>query len=282
MHGVTKILVVLAALASLFLSALVMSYSVNASRVVAGYQQERDRSIAAETALASANAKESEEQIRLMRRIDSLMSEIATRDQALVSLQTETGELRRRSESAEADRDAFGNKIAQFGETIKTMSSLLNSFRGEVVSLRDQELRYRKREIDLVDRINDQDSEIEVLTQTMRALQEELAAAQQTLDGSVGGQVVSQGGGGVVPAIQGRVIGTMDDEATGSTLVHINLGSEDQIRPQMKLYFSRGNKYLGSAVVVSADLQDAVARIEQLNGDVQIQSQDVVRTQILQ
>lgn len=280
MHVVTKILIVIAAVATLALSSLVVSYTVNAQRIVAGYRAEHAARVAAEASLTAETGKHSEEVARLTRRIDSLASQLAGLREGLVQLQTENGDLKRRLAAAEAARDSFDNKIAQLGEANRTMAELARAYREEVTLLREQELRFRNREIDLVDRINEQDSQIEVLQQSVRALQEELVAARHAAE-----QATTQARPAALtapatvaaPNVRGRVIETARDLATGKTLVRIDLGTADQIRENMTLYIIRGDKYLGSIRVTAADLQDAVAEVLTLSGQGQIQPNDVVR-----
>lgn len=278
MHVVTKILVVLAAVATLFLSALVISYSVNAQRIVDEFKAERDKRIAVEATNSAQIGKASEEQARLTRRVDSLSAELTNLRQQLVDLQTENGNLKRSLATAEAARDSFDNKVAQLGEGIKTLAELNRSYRDEVTGLRDKELGFRTREIDLVDRINDQDSQIDVLEQSVRALQEELTDARRRMEHAA--TTGTEEGGVVVSSVnvRGRVVETALDKATGKTLVRIDLGTEDQVRQNMKLYVSRGGQYLGSVKIVSADLQDSIAEVVTLNGDASIRADDEVRS----
>lgn len=62
--------------------------------------------------------------------------------------------------------------------------------------------------------------------------------------------------------IQGSIDQVRTDPASGDTLVQINLGSNDRIRENSRLYIHRNNSvYLGDLVVESVDLNHAVGRI---------------------
>ena len=65
MHIVTKFLVLAAAVLSVLLAALTIAYASNASRIVAEYNDEGARRVAAEARLATAALQQGEAQVRL-------------------------------------------------------------------------------------------------------------------------------------------------------------------------------------------------------------------------
>ncbi len=279
MHVVTKILVVAAAILCIALAALSMAYAVNADRIVAEHRSEVDRRVATETLRTGELAAALEERTRLSQLRDQLDNELTKRDAEIRSLQGERAELHNARVKAEADRDAIGQKISQIAATAETQAKLVEALIGEVSKLRDNELSYRRESIQLTDRINDLESQREVLEQSVRALQEQLTELRLASQGISAGvtTAASTPRPPVVP-VRGRIVQTMPDPATGGLLAQIDLGTNDQVRENTLLYIVRApDQYLGQLVVLKADLKTAVGRIDlQGRSNIRIQQNDLV------
>jgi uncharacterized phage infection (PIP) family protein YhgE len=270
-HIVTKILVFAAAVLSLVLAALTISYSVNADRVVRGYRSEMNLKLTAEASQKAAELQLAEETGRLQRSVDDQNKTLTNLQGQLAQLQTENARLNNDLKTAQVSQSSFENKIAQLGETTKTQQDLITSYRNEVTKLREDELGFRKREIELVDRINDLESNRETLEQATRALQEQLAEARLAMNAGKEGAkpgMIGQPGTLPGPIVRGRVVKTMKDEASGDLLAQIDLGSNDQMRDNLKLFIARGDKYLGDLVLIKTDLRWSVGRVKMQQGEI--------------
>jgi uncharacterized phage infection (PIP) family protein YhgE len=270
-HIVTKILVFAAAVLSLVLAALTISYSVNADRVVRGYTSERNLKLTAEASQKAAELQLAEETARLQSSISDQNKTLTNLQGQLAQLQTENARLNNDLKTAQVSQSSFENKIAQLGETTKTQQDLITSYRNEVTKLREDELGFRKREIELVDRINDLESNRETLEQATRALQEQLAEARLAMNaGKDGGKTSMAAGPSSLqgPVVRGRVVKTMKDEASGDLLAQIDLGSNDQMRDNLKLSIARGDKWLGELVLIKTDLRWSVGRVKLQQGEI--------------
>lgn len=280
MHVVTKILVVAAAILCIALAALSMAYAVNADRITADHQRQVDLRVAADSARQADGAAHAEERTRLNQLRDQLSNELANRDSTIRQLQGERVELKNNVVKAEAERDAIGQKISQIAATAETQAKLVEALIAEVSKLRDNELGYRRESIQLTDRINDLESQREVLEQSVRALQENLTELRLASQGAAAG-VVGAGAGTPRPPIvpvRGRIIQTMPDATTGGLLAQIDLGTNDQIRENTLLYIVRSpDQYLGQLVVLKADLKTAIGRIDfQGRTNIKVQANDMV------
>ena len=287
-HVVTKILIVFAAVLCVLLAALTMAYSVNADRIASSYLDEKNARVAAvqsaEQQVSLSKEALSEKQLELQ----SLSNELDKRTSTITQLQGERAELVSAKVRAESDRDAVLQKIDQIAATAETQARLVDVLTTEVSKLRDNELGYRRNEIQLADRINDLESQREVLEQSVRALQEQLSELRITLASASPG--VAAPGGGTAPAgprlpgvpVRGRVVTTQPDPTTGGVLAQINLGTADQVRENTLLYLVRGSKdYLGQLVIIKADLHTAIGRVDfQGRTGVQIRKDDVVMSSL--
>ncbi len=280
MHVVTKILVVAAAILCIALAALSMAYAVNSDRIVSEHQRQSDLRIAADTARTLDATAALEERTRLTQLRDQLSNELAKAMESVRSLQGERTELRSGVVKAEAERDAIGQKISQIAATAETQARLVEALIGEVSKLRDNELSYRRESIQLTDRINDLESQREVLEQSVRALQENLTELRLASQGIAAGGVISTSSTPRPPIVnvRGRIIQTMPDPATGGILAQIDLGTNDQIHENTLLYLVREPKqYLGQLIILKADLKTAIGRIDfQGRSNIRVQPNDLV------
>jgi hypothetical protein len=281
-HTVTKVLVVFAAILCVLLAALTMAYSVNADRIVADHLKQVELRTATETTANNQLTQAAEEQARLNQDIQQANNEKTQLGTQISSLQQERQKLLQDVANAVNARDAIVNQTEQAITTSKTQALLIQQYRDEVTKLRESELNYRKREIELADRINDLESQREVLEQSTRALQEQLAEARRTIEtgGTIGAVGQSNMGAPIRPsfAVSGRVVSVGRDGATNKPIATINVGTNNQVRDNMQLIIVRGDQFLANFLVKKADLQWAQGEIDTLGKNVTVQEGDTVRS----
>lgn len=287
MATLTKVLVIIAAVLSLFLSALVIAYSVNTDRILSDRDAEVARSqaalaSAAENANQAGAAKAAWEKER-----SGLQQQIAERSAKAVELERVNAELSRGKSKAEQELQAITLKIAELGDTVKTQATLLSGYRDEVSALRKNELRFREQAVQADDRISDLESQNEVLTQGVRALREQLEEARLTRESGTGSMGMLAGSSRAgepfvdtgIP-VTGTIESVTTDPSTGSTLVKINLGSNDRIRDNQKLFVSRGKDFIANLVIVKTDMRFAIAKVDTLSRKVDVQTGDAVTSRL--
>jgi len=288
-HSFTKFFVVLAALLSLMVAALTITYSVNTQRIADQFRDVQRANEQAQIQLRTQAQAHTDE-------VASLRSELESRDREIAELRSdlnqqtlENQELIARVREAEAEAKAVQGRITQLGVTAETLTSLVENYREEVRTLRDQQLRNRNQRLDLEDRIADLASENQVFEDTIRALREQLAEARRAVQTAAAGNGAGNGQGDRVaagrtvpgPTIFGRVTDVRQAQADDRTLVEVNLGSNDQITEGTELYAVRGSDYVGTLVVDRVDLQSSVAYVRLTNRDMQVREGDEIRSRIL-
>jgi DNA repair exonuclease SbcCD ATPase subunit len=284
-HILSKIFVVVAAVLSVLLSGLTMAYAVNADRVLADYSAEQARRQSAEGNLRAETEGASVERSRLNASISDLNNALAARDSQIRELQTGVAREIAAKRDAQSQRDEILNKTKVLEETSRTQAKLLEGYRTEVTSLRDSEVVFRQRELELEDRINDLESQREVLEQTMRALQEQLSEVRTTLAGAQTGST-SSAGAAARPfvdsgtLITARIEKIEKDPASGALYATINAGTNDRIRDNMQLYIGRNNEFIGHLIITKTDLNHAIGRIDLLGRSVAVQSGDTVLSRL--
>jgi DNA repair exonuclease SbcCD ATPase subunit len=283
-HWLTKTLVLIVAVLGMLLSALTVAMSVNADRIVNDFEQERSLKIAAEATQADVTARAAQEQNRLNAQIEQFSRDLAAREAEIRNLSTERASLLADKNKAELERDTIASKIKELGATTQTQAELLKNYSDEVTGLRKNELTFRQRQVEMDDRVSDLESQREVLEQTVRALQEQLADAQLAVQKNLsgGGAVVATAAstgdsfvlGGQI--VRGKIEKVEKDNATGATLVQINLGTADNIKENTKLFVGRSDGFVANLIVIKSDLKWAVGKIDTLGRDVKVQEGDWV------
>jgi hypothetical protein len=279
-HGLTKALVLLAALASIFLAALTMSFQVNAETLRTELVSARALADTNETKLSLAESEHTQIEERLRRDYDRVQNELTQLKNSLRTVQATAEQLRADKLGAEQEAEQAKNRIGQIAGTVETQSQMMSSMEQENLRLRQGELTWKQNEIALADRIADLESALEVREQANRALQEELARLRRQIEG---GGSEGAGPGIVIPAM-GRVVSVEQDRATGAMLARINLGTNDGVFDDQTIYVTRPGQgdrssFVGHLRIIRTDLQWSIGRFDDLGTGAQIRADDVVLTQ---
>mgnify|MGYP000023223261 CR=1 FL=1 len=283
MHILTKVFVVIAAILSVGIAALAMTYALNADRITRAFQDEQTRRLAAE-ASAEAQVAQYEAQSRtLSERVSALERNLADREARIRELRSENVGLLAGRRDAEAGREAIQFQIDQANQAIAKQLELIESYRTEVRELRQSELTFRREKLGLEDRINDLQSENDVLTQTVRAMQEQVAELQLALRDAEGGTPTARAGEGtgrvLATLVRGSVIEVSRD-VSGRTLARIDLGSNDGVERGVRLFVSRENEFIANLRVVETDLNSAVAVVDTLGRRTEVRVNDMVLSRL--
>jgi TolA-binding protein len=283
-HILTKVFVVLAAVLSLLLSALTVTYSVNAEQVRRSYVDADRAREAAEVALVAQTEMHGREAEALRRGVETSEQQVAELRADLGTLQLANDRLLKELNDARLEADQVRAQITQFGVANETQTTLIGKYRDEVTRLRENELRFRDQRLSLEDTIADQSSQILVLEQQRRALEEQIAELR---DAAQGGSLASAGEGDAPVLtldryVQGRVSQIRTEAGTGEPLVQLNVGSSDGLRENVEMYVVRdGTTFIANVVVESVDLQNATARVTLTAQGASVREGDEVRSRLL-
>jgi len=280
-HTVTKILVVFAAILAVLLAALTMAYSVNATRITDDYRAAVERAVSNETTAKLQMGDANTAKIEVDKQLASMTSKVAEVENSVRTLQAAEGNLKAQVRSAEGERDAIKAQVDLMAAANQTLSTLAKSYRDEVTKLRENELASSRHQIELVDRLNDLESQLEVSQASTRALQEQLVEARQSLQAAASGVRIGDTASGepFSPpfAVNGKVTGIGKD-VTGSDTATINLGTNNRLDKNMRLSVFRGDTFIGHLTILKADLQSSMGTVKYADAKVQIRSGDDVRS----
>jgi hypothetical protein len=282
-HVVTKILIVFCAVLSLLLAALTMAYASNAGEVRGTYKAEEAARITAETALKDGISQWETERAKLQTDLVNANNAVGDSEGRVKGLEAERTELRTQLEQSKAAAEAVGNRIVQLTAATNTQAEEIKLYHDEVTKLRDEGLKASRREIELVDHINDLEAAREVLEQTARALREQLAEVQLAMQNIKAGNVGDKSNEPFVhpgPVITARVV-NVSRSPSGDDLAEISEGSNRDIKPNMRMNIVRNDKFLGDLIIITAEPQRAVGRILKLDPKApDVQPQDTVLSRL--
>jgi len=279
-HVLTKVFVVIASLLAVALSALVTANATNTDRVVRSYRDMENAKAAAEGMLRASELQHHDELSGLTNRLTATNKDIEALNAEILRFTGEISMLRKEKQDANNRASSIEGKISQLGEVAKTQATLIQSYRVEVTSLRDNELDFYSKQLDYEARINDLVSRNEVLLQTTRALQEELVEFQRGLAGgpTIEGDIARADRELAGPLVRGKIEEVRED-VNGQMLVRINLGTNDNVHENTRLYAVR-QKFIANLHVIRADQRWSLARVDTLNQGTQIQVGDNVLSRL--
>lgn len=286
MHNVTKILVVFATIMSVFLSALVISYSVNADRIQADYTNALAAKASAEASAATqavALTTHVAEIAKLREQARSEDTEKANKIRALESqIATMMGSLRALQDSS----DKNSALAVQLASTNETQTSLISGLRKDADDSRTSQVTTAKQNAELEKAIADLRRTYEAAENEKKLVREQLAEAKAQIDalrqggGTLGSGKANEPFNYTGPTISGKVEELTTETGTGATLAKISVGTNHNVRENMKMAIRRDNEFVANVVIVKADLQWAIGRIDLLGRPVTVQVGDVVQSDL--
>lgn len=290
MHIVTKFLVIFAAVLSILLAGLSIAYTSNAERLVSEVRLERDRATKAEGQAAAVTSASAGERESLQAKLLELETALRQAADSTNDLQASNARLLAEVNSLKQAAVTHSAQIDQFTAVVQTYASLNKAQADELNQLRDRELDFARKEIELTDRVNDLSGELEVSRETNRSLQEQLVESRRATEvgtspstgTSLGTTAASDAGLLKAPTgFRSQITGVRDDES-GSTLVSIPAGTSDGLRERMKLSIVRDG-FLATLVLERVDQNESIGRVDYLGrrGQVEIRAGDLVMASTL-
>lgn len=273
MHIVTKFLVVIAAILSMLLAGLSIAYSHNADRLVAELSVQKDRAAKADAQAAAVTSQHAAERESLQSKIAALEATLQDATSKVAALQGENTRLMADTNSLKQASVTHAAQINDFTAVIQTYAALNKAQSDELAQLRRKDLDATRKEIELTDRINDIEGELTVTRESNRSLQEQLVASQEQYDRAQSGSSMASAGQSPTGPSQGaflraprdfmaRVTNVLDE--SGTTLVEIDAGASDKLKPGMKLNVSRGSSFIGHVVLTEVHQNRSVGRLDYL------------------
>jgi len=274
----TKVLIVLLTLSSIFLCGIVVTYVANADNYREKYTDIRSDRDSLDNKL-KAKTNEANEHIRENQRLeDKLRSEIA-------SLKTKTGKLEGDLRDVERERasllaqvESWTSITKDFYTTNDKQGTLLKNTLDELKRVQAEQIKQRKELNETTAELVERMAIVEQLQAENRRLREIEIGLRAKLDSFLrpGGEtVVETRRGGVTPerttvrpvygepdTRQVGLKGRVTDVDMKNSLVEISIGSADGVKGGMKFYITRGEEFICDILIYDVEPEKAVGLLD--------------------
>lgn len=275
MHILTKVFVLFAAVLSIMLAALTISYTINADQIVSSYNDALASKEVAEDSLRAQTAQHELVSREKDQEIENLRSQVQFATMQMRDLESANARLQTEVRSAQANAAAADRRVQGALEATKAQALIIEAYKDEVTGLRNKELDAKNQMLALEDRLSNVLAQVQVLEANNRALQEQIAGIKNQATTSSSGETGPVELTGAV--VRGVVQNVSYDAAMGEYLIQINLGQNDRVNRNTKLHVTRGaNQWVADVVVVNSDLNVSTARVVLLQQGVLVQTGDTV------
>jgi len=270
----TKILIVLLTLSSIFLCGIVVTYVANADNYRQKYNDLKTDKDSLSKKVEDLT-KQVNENIEQKKQVENKLSSEIT------SLKAEKGELQTNFDNAEREKAALLQKVnswtsitKDFYETNDKQGQLLKNTLEELNKVQTEQVSQRKELDETTKALEEKMAIIETLQAENKRILEEKTELQNRLDKFL--QPIGKTAAAAVPvtpreeaarpatteardiALQGLV--TAVD--LKNSMATISIGTADGVKEGMRFHVTRGNEFLCDILIIDADIKEAVGALE--------------------
>lgn len=274
MSTLTKILIVLLTVSSIFLCGIVVTYVANADNYRQMYNDQRDElqaSVEKVNSLTKQVKEKSDETSRLRKKLNSEISSLKTKSQTL------KGNIK----DLESEKAALTEKVnswasitKDFYETTDKQGQLLKNTLNELNTLQEKQIKQKKELAETTGVLREKMAIIETLESESARLLEEKAEFQSRLSGqllpfgkkpSPATPVTAKKGPARVTARETRDIalnGLVTAVDLRNSMASISIGMADGVKEGMKFHVTRGDEFICDVLIIDVDAEEAVGILE--------------------
>lgn len=274
MSTLTKILIVLLTLSSIFLCGIVVTYVANADNYREKYTNIRSDRDSLDKKL-KAKTKEANEYIEEKQQLeDKLRSEIAALSAKVGKLEGNLRDVERERASLLAQVESWTSITKDFYTTNDKQGALLKNTLDELKRIQAEQIKQRKELNETTAELVEKMAIVEQVQAENRRLLEEKTELRARLDsilrpaGEAVAEVVT-----VTPQIstvrpagpatmQIGLKGLVTDVDMENSLVEISIGSADGVKEGMKFYITRGEEFICDILIYDVEPEKAVGLLD--------------------
>lgn len=274
MSTLTKILIVLLTLSSIFLCGIVVTYVANAD----SYRQKYESLKADKDSLSKkveALTKQVNDSLEQKNQLENKLNSEIT------SLKAKSSELQTNFDNAEREKAALLQKVdswtsitKNFYETNDKQGQLLKNTLDELNKIQAEQINQRKELNETTATLVEKMAIIETLQAENKRLSEEKVELQNRLDKYL--QPVGKTAAAAVPVTPKKDIarpatpemkdialqGTITAVDSKNSMATISIGTADGVKEGMKFHVTRNNEFLCDILIIDVDAEKAVGAIE--------------------
>ncbi len=301
MSTLTKVLIVLLTVFSIFLCGIVVTYVANA-------ENQRERADGLQRNIQAARNRETQAQEDLEAEKLRAQNEKAKLDEQLLALDTQIKTLQAELDTANRERNTLVQKVAGMAAAVETANSasqqqttLFETAQQEVQNLRAEQTNRRK-ELDetnqmllermaviaqleeRVRRLTEENQEVEThLNQYLQQYGRMAAKPPTTVAPRPTGGALPMQPVAMTPAAQTRTI-NLNGQVTAvdmkSKLAEISIGAAAGVRQELKFHITRGDRWVADLLILEVWPDKAVGIVDLVQQGMQPQAGDKVATNL--
>jgi len=269
----TKILIVLLTVSSIFLCGIVVTYVANADNF-----REQNKQLTVQVQSARQNEKGSKKQLN--ENLSKSQQREKKLNEQITTLRNETSKLKQNMSNLEREKAALQERVSNMAGTIETTSQTAEQQRklfentfAELKETKAQQIKEHKELEETTKTLQQKMAIIETLQTEKRRLLEEKADLQKRFDDLIVGRgEVSVKATPVTPdkdkaqpvkvtreiSLEG-LVSAVDIQ---NSMASISIGSADGVRDGMKFHVTRGSKFICDIVILEVDTKESVGFLE--------------------
>ena len=273
MSTLTKVLIVLLSLFSIFLCGTVVTYVGNANSYKALYDKVQGE-------MAVLAAEKSSAQRQYNEQVDAVGALKKGFNERIQLLEDDKGELmadlrnaERASLQYQARADSWQGILTGYEQTISSLVVSLEATRQELDKVRTDDIEESKKFNELADRLYETMVQLLALQADKRRLLEEKSGLEDQLDQSAGGRTaVGKAARNIVTPFKGSVRAAVSMPKTtdlkglvsevGESLVSVSIGSADGVKKDMVFHVTRGDEFICDVVITHVDTNKAAGVLD--------------------
>ena len=282
MHVVTKILIVFGAILSIFLAALTIAFASSADAIRASVASEQASAAAAKAQLNEITGKAADDRAKSEAEKADLANKMSAMQTQLNNALNERSKNLAEISEGKLSLDKLKGQLAGLEAAAQLNAQTLKAVNEELAVLRESSLKGTLRETQLVERLNDVENQKQVLDQSVRALQEQLAETKMALERAAKGETATDNTPRVNvfgPLVSARVK-SVNSAANGKVLVVISAGSSAGLKNNQLLDIVRDKEYIGKLTITDVNANEASGMVDTLGRSVSVQADDVVLSRL--
>lgn len=279
MSTLTKALIVLLTLASIFLCGIVVTYVASSNNYKQKYEdQVKDLQAAKQLYQTKINTA-SEDVTRNQQKLDEANQRITELEAQKAKMQVDLATAERSNYGCQERLTNLAGVVTGLNQTISSMDQSLKSTRSELDKARDEQVKNRKELNEVTAALNEKSVQADSLESERRRLLEEKSSLEQQVSGTgrtaaPSAQPVTPGPSGVraAPPITSQVSlrGKITEINLKNNLVTISLGSADGVRAGMRFHVVRGDTFVCDVLITNVDTDRSAGTLQLVRQQPQI------------
>jgi len=269
----TKILIVLLSLFSIFLCGTVVTYVGNANSYKALYDKAQGEMTVLAAEKASAQRQYNEQVQVVVKLKDDLNQSIQLLEGEKSKLMADLRSAERASLQYQARADSWQGIVTGFEQTIANLEVSLKTTQEQLDKVRKDDIQESKEFNELTARLYETIVQLESLRGDKRRLLEAKSGLEEQLKQAAGGRAgVVRAVSNVVTPVTGSARAAVSMPETsdlrglvtevGETLVSVSIGSADGVKKDMRFHVTRGDDFICDVVITDVDTNKAAGVLD--------------------